>query len=94
MARCRADRRQFWVVLETVVSGKDLLVAPRVKVRQAGAYRSASSSSSLRSHDSDWVGHVVYSPMQESGPAVPLEPRVEFSGTELVGSRHYHFSSG
>ena len=63
-------------------------------VGQAGAYRPVSSSSSLRSHDSDQVGRVIYSPMHESGPAVPLEPRVEFYGTELFGGRRYQFSSG
>ena len=32
MARCLAGRRQFRVVLQTVMSGKDLLDGPRVKV--------------------------------------------------------------
>ena len=61
---------------------------------QAGAYRPVPSSWSLRSHDSDRVGRVVYSPTHESGLAVPLKPRVEFSRTELFGGRHYRFGSG
>ena len=61
---------------------------------QADTYRPASSSSSLRSHGSEQVGRVEYSPMHESGPVVPLESRVEFSGTEHFGGRHYQFSLG
>ena len=61
---------------------------------QAGPYRPASSSSSLRSHDSDQVGRDICSPTHESGPVVPLESMAESSGTELFGDRHYRFSSG
>ena len=43
---------------------------------QAGTYRPVSSPSSLRSHDSDQVGYVIYSPTHETGPAVLLESRV------------------
>ena len=132
MARCQADRPQFQVVLQTVMSGRDIRVAPRVKVLdgdstlhhnivvvvspgqcmasldlgtdrqgmisgvrtfgQAGAYRPVFSSSPLRSHDSDRVGRAVFSPTQECSTGAP-EPRVESSGAELVGGRHYRLSS-
>ena len=51
------------------------------------------SSSSLRSHGNDQVGHDVCSPMHESGPVVSQESMVESSGTEPFGVRHYRFSS-
>ena len=115
------------------MSGRDLRVAPRVKVLdgdstlhhdivmvvspgqcmgsldlgtkrqgmisgvrtfgQAGAYRPVFSSSPLMSHDSDRVGRAVFSPTQECSTGA-LEPRVESSGTELVGGCHYRLSSG
>ena len=37
---------------------------------------------------------VLYAHLCRSAPAVPLEPRVEFCGTEPFGGRHYRLSLG